>query len=97
MAGGRGPLRGRVGGLEVLGAVGSLSRQPGLLAGPGLASRSRPLAPSPSSRWPETPALRTKTSWARQVLLGVSGKGLQESLGPPGTGLARLAKGAMEN
>lgn len=56
-----------------------------------------PLAPSPSSRLPETRAFPTKTSWARQVLLGVPGKGLQESLGPRRTGLARLAKGAMES
>lgn len=44
---GRSALRGRVGGAEVPGAVGSVSRQPGLLAGPGLARRSRPLGALP--------------------------------------------------
>lgn len=29
-----------------------------------------PLAPSPRSRWPETPSLPTKNSWARPVPLG---------------------------
>lgn len=67
-----------------------------------------PLAPSPSSRWPETRALPTKNSWARPVLLGLFKCGaaaaaevsqergwLQETLGPHGIGLSSSAKGAV--
>lgn len=58
-----------VGGAEVLGAGGCFSRQPGLLAGRDWRAAAAPLAPSPSSRWPETRSLPTKNSWARPVLL----------------------------
>lgn len=59
-----------LGGLESRGPfVGSFSRHPGLLAGPGLRAAAAPLAPSPSAWWRATRALPTKNAWAARSSL----------------------------